>query len=723
MPSPLRKLFDYLPLPDHALPQPGCRVRISFGRQELTGIVMGIAADSTIERSRLKPVNAILDTQPLLDPALLQLYQWSSDYYLYPLGMVLQTSLPAAIRAGKPLEEKRYVLWRPSAAGLAIDLDELQRAPLQRQALELLRNYRNMSPQELSAALGKPAAPLLRALAGKGLAEEEASLLPPLPSGPREAPHTLNSEQAVALQAITSKLDSFHCHLLEGITGSGKTEIYLQAIERVLMAGKQVLVLVPEISLTPQTVERFTRRLQGRIVSFHSGLSDRQRLDGWVQAWGGKADIVIGTRSAVFTPLTRLGLIIVDEEHDDSYKQQEGFRYCARDLAVYRANQCAIPVVLGTATPSLESLRNALSGRYHHLQLGIRAGSAAIPRMQLVDMRIQEVREGFSLSLQQHIRRCLEANQQALVFLNRRGFAPLLQCEACGWIAECPRCERSYTLHQFPAALRCHHCEASKALPRDCPGCGGGQLGGIGMGTERSEAFLREIFEDFPIVRIDRDTTRAAGSLQELMDVAHSGIPCVLLGTQMLAKGHHFPKVTLVAILDADSGLFSADFRGQENFGQLLTQVAGRAGRGEQPGLVLIQSYHVQHPALQRLVSEGYATYARSLLVEREQGGLPPFGHLILLRAEASERQLPLDFLQQAREWLNQDGGQDIECFGPLPSPLGKKAGLFRAQLILQGRQRAPLHRAARALLARLEASKATRRVRWQIDVDPLDFS
>jgi primosomal protein N' (replication factor Y) len=425
----------------------------------------------------------------------------------------------------------------------------------------------------------------------------------------------------------------------------------------------------------------------------------------------------------VFTPLPRLGLVIVDEEHDDSYKQQDGFRYNARDLAVYRARQHGVPVVLGTATPSLESLRNALAGRYQHLHLGERAGSAALPQLQLVDMRMQAVKEGFAQGVVERMRQCLEARQQVLVFLNRRGFAPLLQCQDCGWIAECTRCERSFTLHQSPAGLRCHRCEASKPLPRRCPGCGGGHLGGIGMGTERSEAFLRETFEDFPVLRIDRDTTRAAGSLESLMDVAHSGVPCVLLGTQMLAKGHHFPRVTLVVILDADSGLFSADFRSQENFGQLLIQVAGRAGRGEQPGTVLIQSYHPAHPALQRLASEGYAAYARSLLEDRHRGELPPFTHLVLLRAEASDRELPLRFLDEARNFVNQTSGTAITCFGPLPSPAGKKAGRFRAQLILQAGARQPLHRLARQLLDHLEAQKSSRKVRWSLDVDPLDFS
>jgi primosomal protein N' (replication factor Y) (superfamily II helicase) len=390
---------------------------------------------------------------------------------------------------------------------------------------------------------------------------------------------------------------------------------------------------------------------------------------------------------------------------------------------VYRASQLRIPVVLGTATPSLESLNNALSGRYRHVFLDERAGGAAAPRLHLIDMRMQEIHEGFSIGLQEQIRTRLQASQQVLVFLNRRGFAPLLQCLDCGWIAECPRCERSYTLHQQPAALRCHHCEASKPLPYACPNCKGSHLGGIGQGTERSETWLQQVFPDFPVIRIDRDTTRAAGSLQQKMDSVRSGLPCILLGTQMLAKGHHFPNVTLAAILDADSGLFSADFRGQENLGQLLTQVAGRSGRGETAGLVLIQSYHVQHPLLQQLTTQGYGSFARVLLEERKQGGLPPFAHLVLFRAESTKRELPLEFLQRCKSLAMEMKHNRVEIHGPMPSPLGKKAGLFRAQLLLLSPQRKPLHDLVHRVVPSLEQEKTAKKVRWLIDVDPIDFS
>lgn len=724
VPSPLRRLFDYLPLPGQPLPLPGMRVRVPFGRQTMIGIVTGTDSDSEHAQDKLKPIVEVLDDEALLDPPLLQLYLWASHYYLFPVGMALQTSLPAALREGKPLPAPQQLLWQLTPQGKALGDTGLQRAPQQQRIVTLLRSFDALGSKELSAALGKPARPALQALLEKQLVEQTYQALPKRPASLREPALALNPEQAAACAAIAEDLTRYHCHLLEGITGSGKTEIYLQLIARVLEQGRQVLVLVPEISLTPQTLQRFTRRFDCHIVAFHSGLSDRQRLEGWLLAHSGHADIVIGTRSAVFTPLQRPGLIIIDEEHDDSYKQQEGFRYHARDVAVYRASQLQVPILLGSATPSLETLHNALAGRYRHLQLGARAGGAQLPQLQLVDMRLQDKEEGFALTVREHIRQQLGAGHQVLVFLNRRGYAPLLQCLDCGWIAECPRCERSYTLHQQPAALRCHHCEASKPLPRACPTCHSQQLGGIGMGTERSEQYLRDCFPDFPVIRIDRDTTRAAGSLQDKMAQVHSGLPCILVGTQMLAKGHHFPRVTLVAVLDADSGLFSADFRGQENLGQLLTQVAGRAGRDSQQGLVLIQSFHPAHPALQQLTQAGYGSFARQLLQERQTGELPPFSRLLLLRAEAARRELPQRFLQRARELAQSLGHGHVQAFGPLPCPIGKKAGVFRYQLILQARQRQRLQRVAQSLIKQLEEERAAaRQVRWQVDVDPVDFS
>lgn len=726
VPSPLRKCFDYLPPPDVPLPLPGTRVRVRFGRQNVVAVVIAASAETEVPAAKLRPVDAVLEDEALLDSATLDLYRWASDYYMFPLGLALQTSLPRPLREGKALYTPGKSCWQLTAEGAATDPGTLARAPQQQALLTLLQAYREFSTGEASTLLGKPAGPTLKALAERQLVQAALRVTERLTAEAAGAPNgalTLNPEQSRAFEQIRKSLHRYGCFLLEGITGSGKTEVYLQLIAEVLQAGRQVLVLVPEISLTPQTIERFASRFRCNMVAFHSGLTDRQRCDGWLAARNGSADIVIGTRSAVFTPLPRLGLIIIDEEHDNSYKQQDGFRYSARDVAIYRANKLQVTVVLGSATPSLESLHNALSGRYQLLQLSLRAGAANLPELQLLDLRMQELREGLAPSLLHNIRRHLNANQQVLVFLNRRGFAPLLLCRDCGWIAECPRCDRSYTLHQHPACLRCHHCAAQKVLPASCPTCGSHELAGVGLGTERSEAFLKHEFPDYPVLRIDRDTTRAKGSLDEFISTINSGIPCILVGTQMLAKGHHFPGVTLVAVLDADSGLFSADFRGQENLGQLLTQVSGRAGRSAEAGQVMIQTYHHRHPVLLQLINEGYGPFARTLLEQRRNGRLPPYMHCLLLKAEAGTRELPQQFLQQASAIARAAGSRDLEIFGPMQSPLGKKAGHFRAQLILQAGKRSTLQRLGHSLVAALDELPLGRRVRWSIDVDPLDFS
>ncbi len=699
------------------------RVRVRFGRQMQTGLVIGVSSETEVPADKLRAVDSVLDDSALLDTTMLKLYTWASDYYMYPVGQALLASLPRHLREGKPLYVPGKPCWRLTEAGReALTLAGARR---QEALLNQLKVYGELTTAEASALLGKPASGPLKALHARGLVAPalrvtEAGIAA---AAPAAAAPPLNREQQLAFDTVRAKFGSFAPFLLEGITGSGKTEVYLRLIDEAFKRKEQVLLLVPEISLTPQTVRRFTERFQGNIVAFHSGLTDRQRCDGWLAARSGSADIVIGTRSAIFTPLPRLGLVIVDEEHDNSYKQQEGFRYSARDVAIYRARLQQVPIVLGSATPSLESLHNALEGRYELLTLNERAGGAKLPALHLLDLKLQELREGFSGSLLHAIRKELEQGRQVLVFLNRRGFAPLLLCGDCGWIAECPRCERSYTLHQHPATLRCHHCDAQKPLPPACPTCSSANLAGIGLGTERSEALLSAEFPDFPIIRIDRDTTRLKGSLDAYMERINSGIPCILVGTQMLAKGHHFPQVTLVAVLDADSGLFSADFRGQENFGQLLTQVSGRAGRSEAPGRVLIQTWHNTHPVLLQLVNAGYGAFARSLLEQRKSGGLPPFANCLLLRAEAGKRELPLEFLQEARAIAVREGTRELELFGPMQSPVGKRAGHFRSQLILQARRRSTLQRIGHLLVDALDAHPLARRVRWSVDVDPLDYS
>lgn len=728
VPSPLRQTFDYT-LPkgcDASRVQPGTRVRVPFGNRQLTGFVVGLSDKTDFPSNRIKAASAVLETAPLLAPDLVDLYRWSADYYQYPLGQVLQTSLPAAIRKGQPAVEKQPRAFRLTAAGRDLGLATLSRAPRQREVVELLAASPSLTAAELNAAFENPVSAILKTLLDKGYIEEcqpQAEVLSPAASlYGEDEPLTLNSQQAAALASIRSGQGKFTAYLLEGITGSGKTEIYLQAIADMLEQDRQVLVLVPEISLTPQTVRRFARRFNREIAVFHSGLGDTERMTAWLRARDGRADIIIGTRSAIFTPLARPGLIIVDEEHDPSYKQQDGFRYSGRDLAIYRARQLNIPVVLGSATPSLESLNNAISGRYEYLQLTERAGDACHPTFRLLDLKGEALTDGFAEALLQIIRSHLEQQNQVLVFLNRRGFAPIQLCRACGWIATCERCDTSYTLHRQPAALICHHCDSSRPIPTQCPECQSAELAVMGMGTEKTEQTLQDCFPGFPVYRIDRDSTRSRERMQAVFDKVDSGAPCLLVGTQMLAKGHHFPNVTLVAVIDADAGLFSADFRGQEHMGQLLTQVAGRAGRGDKPGEVVIQTYNSTHPTLQSLVTAGYCPFARQLLDERRLGKLPPFTYMALVRAEAATRALPAQFLADIRQ-VAEASPSGATLLGPMPSPMEKRGGLFRLQLLVEADKRAAVQHCAATLIRAMEAHPDARKVRWSVDIDPVDFT
>jgi primosomal protein N' (replication factor Y) len=523
------------------------------------------------------------------------------------------------------------------------------------------------------------------------------------------------------VDSVRAAPTGFTAWLLEGVTGSGKTEVYLQLIADQLRDSKQVLVLVPEIGLTPQLVARFQQRFTLPISVLHSGLNDAERWRAWQQAASGTARLIIGTRSAIFTPLKHPGLIVIDEEHDGSFKQQDGLRYSARDLAVWRAHQLAIPVLLGSATPSLESLYNVQQGRYRHLLLPERAGEACHPRMHLLDLRQQPMQDLLSKTLIDAIRHHLDRGGQTLLFLNRRGFAPVLLCHACGWVAACQRCDARLTLHQQQRELRCHHCGSQRRVDAFCPSCGSSELIAIGEGTQRIEQTLQTLFAQHTVLRIDRDSTRRKGALESALDEASSGRAKILLGTQMLAKGHHFPEVTLVAILDADQGLFSSDFRASERMAQLIIQVAGRAGRADRPGEVIIQTHHPDHPLLLQLVQQGYPAFARSALVERQQTGFPPFTSMALLRAEASRAELPRDFLEQARRLAETRPEPRVQLWGPVAAPMERRAGRYRAQLLIQSPQRNALQRFLDGWIPALESIRQVRQVRWSIDVDPID--
>ncbi|MDQ8038081.1 MAG: primosomal protein N' [Pedobacter sp.] len=722
LPSPLRQTFDYI-LPAKIQPPPaGARVRVPFGKQELIGICLGISAESSIPEEKLRAASEALDQEAVLPASLFTLCSWAAAYYQHPIGEVFDTALPVLLRQGEPLAAPGETRWRPTRLGELFPLDgTIKRAPKQIAALQALREHPEGMIPPLLSSLGIER-PTLLALEKKHLVEC-ITLAPPAEENAssklREPALTLNAEQKNAVDALAASAGKFQPFLLFGVTGSGKTEVYLQAIAEVLARGKQALILVPEIGLAPQTVARFRSRFQTEIAVLHSGRNERERLDAWRAARSGRAGIVIGTRSAVFTPLARPGLIIVDEEHDLSFKQHEGFRYHARDLAVRRAQLENIPVLLGSATPALESLNNARQGRYHLLELKTRAAGAEAPLMKLIDLRHQPLREGFSEPLMNAIARTLERGEQVLVFINRRGFAPVLLCHDCGWQARCRRCDARPTLHRSPMRLHCHHCGHESAPPAQCPDCGSADLRPVGMGTERVDDVLRQRFPKTPLFRVDRDSTRRKEALSELYRDIHAADAALLVGTQMLAKGHHFPRVTLVAVLDIDGGLFGADFRAPEHMAQLIVQVAGRAGRAEKPGLVLLQTHQPDHPLLRELIVAGYGAFAERALSEREELGLPPSGYLALLRAEATDAARPLAFLQAAAGLVE----GDIQRWGPVPAPMEKRAGRFRAHLLLQASGRRPLQEALGPLLAKMEKLPDSRRVRWSVDVDPQDLS
>ena len=724
IPTPLRRQFDYL-MPTNfqpKIPQAGVRVKVPFGRQTLVGILLEVVHETDVPVQKLKPAIEILDEQPVFNSELLKLLRWCSLYYHHPIGEVMQNALPVKLRQGASTHIKGIRRWKLTSEGHQLDLQSLKRAAKQ---IALMGDLKESLSGLLDSQLSEQHVgwrPVIKRLQEKGLVESfEENALPI--AQPISTPPNLNNDQQNAINRVIEKQsEGFNAYVLEGVTGSGKTEVYLQVIAEVLKQEKQALVLVPEIGLTPQLLNRFLQRLEGRIAIMHSGLNDEERLQAWLHTQAGSADVIIGTRSAVFSPLLRPGIIIIDEEHDLSFKQQDGFRYSARDLAVKRARDLDIPIILGSATPSLETLYNAQQGRYETLLLPERAGNAKPPTIGLLDVRSQKMEQGVSAQLLHKIKEHLENDSQVLLFLNRRGFAPVLMCHECGWHALCPRCDAHMTLHQSNSQLRCHHCGTEQYKPSACPTCKSDELLQMGFGTERIEHALTELFPQYQVIRIDRDSTRRKGSMEKLLNEINNGKRQILIGTQMLAKGHHFPNVTLVGMLNADHGLYSSDFRASERMGQLILQVAGRAGREEKEGEVLIQTHHADHPLFKPLLKHDYSGFAKTLIEERQQTELPPFSHLALLRAEAVDQQSPMIFLEQARRILEQANHDDIMLMGPFPALMERRAGRYRVQLLIQANNRKQLQMLFNSSIPLIEIDKTAKKVRWSIDIDPQDL-
>lgn len=719
---PLRRAFDYR-LDDDQAVSLGSRVLVPFGRQKKVAVVVDFPQQSEAEPAQLKSLIKVLDQDSLFQPIMWRLLHWAADYYHAPLGEVLLQALPVKLRQGESAVEKAKILLKITALGQqALVNQSLTRSPKQQALLSQL------AAEPVSKTQLAHASHLLRELKHKGLVAEIEQVATTqtwqqqLGDRPLVNPHnrlTLNRQQTFAMSLLAFQ-QGFCPFLLEGVTGSGKTEIYLQLIEETLKKGQQALVLVPEIGLTPQTEQRFRARFNVNIEVLHSNLNDNQRRQAWLRAKTAQTAIVIGTRSALFTQFAHLGLIIIDEEHDSSFKQQEGWRYHSRDLAIVYAKLLNIPIVLGSATPSLESLHNVQKGKYKHIQLTERAGTAHLVQQQLIDLKQQRVQHGLSQPLLKRMQQHLQQGNQVLLFLNRRGFAPVLLCHDCGWVCQCRHCDKPFTYHQQAQVLRCHYCHAQRAIPRQCEACGSTHLTTTGLGTEQLEQFLAQYFPQYQISRLDRDSTARKGALEANLKAIRQGRSQILIGTQMLAKGHHFPNVTLVAIVNVDSALFSLDFRAEERLAQLYVQVAGRAGRGEKQGEVVLQTHFPDHSLLQALLQGGYAVFAQQALTLRQQLGLPPFAAQALFKAQSADNQQAEQALQQLADYFAQQAIAGLQIIGAMPAPHSKKAGLYRWQLLLQHPSRARLQQVLTQFSP--QSCPNLQKVRWILDVDPQDF-
>ncbi len=721
IPSPLRRLFEYLPHPDIdvATLKPGMRLSVPFGHQKaLVGILVSINQGMDTGTMKLRPIHSALDdTQPSIEPDILDLCQWASQYYHYPLGEVCHLALPTLLRKAVPTPPREQAIaWQLTEQGKQSSIETFGRAKKQAEAWRFIQESQEATPETLKTA--KIAKTHIKVLIDKGLVEVCERSHKAQQKGLAQAELPLNSEQKDALTRINNQ--TFHTYLLDGVTGSGKTEVYLQAIAKVIESGRQALVLVPEIGLTPQTVERFQQRFNVPISTLHSGISDKQRLIAWQAAKNNETPIIIGTRSAIFTPLPKLGLIIVDEEHDLSYKQQEGVRYSAKDIAIIRAQKRNIPIILGSATPALETLHNAQSGRFIHLPLRTRATQAKMPIIRCIPSDQDTLTEETIRTIQD----TLDRQQQVLIFINRRGYAPTLMCQDCQWISQCNHCDSRMTFHKKTSSysvLHCHHCDTKTQTPTQCPECHSIRLQPLGQGTQRSEEELKQRFKHTPILRIDRDSMSRKGELEAALDTINQGQPCILVGTQMLAKGHHFAKVSLAVILGLDNSFFSSDFRGAERMGQLLTQVAGRSGREQHQGQVLLQTQFSDHPLLRTLIDEGYSALAQHLLAERQLSGMPPYEHLALIRCHAPHPNVAMHFLQKARQIAEQLQPPHNALFyvGPLPATIEKRNNRYYYHLQIKAKKRGLLHHLLTALCAQLEQEKPIKGLHWLVDVDP----
>ena len=749
---PLSTLFDYTV--DEGVVV-GQRVIVPFGRRQMVGVAMECVATTDVPPERIKPVTQVLLDSAPLSAGLLDLLRFCSDYYRYPIGQTVLSALPTRLRSDKPIIDKPILSYRLSASGAALDLELFpKRKVVQRRILaKLAEQPCNLAQlKALSATVGAQ----LKALMAEGWVDRvvpsttlSMNLMPKgvLPYAPTDArivgaygntpyrttqhtfdnAHTLTGEQQLAVDAV-AQASGYACFLLHGITGSGKTEVYVHLMHEVLQRAGQVLLLVPEINLTPQLENYFRSRFPDvNLICLHSGLSEGERLHNWQQAQFGAAQIVLGTRLSVFAELPKLALIIVDEEHDSSFKQQDGLRYSARDVAIFLANQRGVPIVLGSATPSLESYHNAQSGRYQMLKLTGRAlAEARLPAVRSININQTVMHHGISENLLREIALRIGRKEQSLLFINRRGYAPVLMCSGCGWLSGCKHCAGKMVLHLNEQCLRCHHCGYQIRVPHACPSCGNADLIPVGSGTQRVESVLQERFPEARILRVDRDSTRNKRAWQTMREQIHANEVDILVGTQMLAKGHDFPALTLVGVLNPDSALYSSDFRAPEKLFAQLVQVAGRAGRADKPGEVVIQTAFPDHPLFRALQTHDFEGWAASQLAERQMAGFPPFVYQAMLRAEGKIETEVYAYLNHARTAAvalghSMDPAGSVEILGVVPAALPRRANHLRAQLLVQATSRRTLQRFLRAWQPLLDALPAAK-LRCSLDIDPLEF-
>lgn len=717
IPHTHRDYFDYQT--SELTPQIGCRVWVPFRNQTRLGIVVSKGQGQKAVIS-LKDITAVIDEQPLISRDLLELCVWIGSYYQSPLSEVLPLALPKKYRLGQagqlPMGDFYQLNMAVEEALLLIPT----RARKQRELVEFLSTQTQWVSKQKLTQNGFTSSQLMALLSTQIISLTQQIIIPERAEQALTGPLALNQEQAIAVSAIIEHLHHYQCFLLQGVTGSGKTEVYLQVIEQVLQQGKQVLILVPEIGLTPQLLSRFTARFNQSIAVIHSNLNESERQIAWQLAKENRVKMVIGTRSSVFTPMPDLGLIIIDEEHDSSLKQMEGVRYSARDTALMRAHLANIPIVLGSATPSLESVHNCKQNKYTLLRLNHKALSTTPLHYQLIDLRAQSLQNGLAIPTLKVIEEHLQNNNQVLVFINRRGFAPVMLCHQCGWMADCRACDSHLTLHKQMGQMICHHCGLTQRAPTSCHSCKSTEIIPVGAGTQRIHEFLSHRFPETNVLRVDRDEVSKKNALDAHLDKINSGEAQLIVGTQMLAKGHHFPRLSLVVVLDADAGLYNQDFRAVEHLGQLLTQVSGRAGRAEHAGQVLIQTHLPNHPLLNLLIQQGYDEFADALLTTRHQAELPPFHFLAVIRAQGKTAGMVLKFLHATKDQIKI---HPVSVMGPAPAPLPRKNNQYRMQLLIKSSSRKALKSSLTQLREWLTMTKLSNGIRWNVDVDPMDLS